>query len=176
MIKLKKITADDTPLILKMRNADEVKQNFVIHDDFTEESQLNWLENTVGAGKAIQYIILFDDVPVGSVYINNIDHVHAKGELGIFIGDTTFRGQSIGITAINTITCIAFEELTLHRVYLRVFPENVTAVRSYEKAGFLYEGLLRDTVYTGGRYRDMIVMSKINKTLSSPRGGGGGGG
>jgi UDP-4-amino-4,6-dideoxy-N-acetyl-beta-L-altrosamine N-acetyltransferase len=163
MLKLRKITDNDTPLILKMRNSEEVKRNFVIQDDFTEENQKYWMENVIAKNKAVQYIILFDSVPIGSVYINNIDYIHKKGEFGIYIGDSSYRGKSIGVGAAKEIIRIAFEELKLHRLYLRVFPENVSAVRCYEKAGFCFEGLLRDTVSTNGIYRDMMLMSIVHK-------------
>jgi diamine N-acetyltransferase len=166
MIKLKPITAEDTPFIIKSRNDKDIKRYFVIQDDYTTESQQNWLDNVIAKGKAIQYIVLFEEQPVGSVYIRDIDYVNKKGEFGIFIGSNAHRGQGIGVSATKEIVRIAFEELKLHRVYLRVFPENVSAIRSYEKAGFRYEGLLRNTVCVNGEYKDMIVMAVLNTESS----------
>lgn len=39
---------------------------------------------------------------------------------------------------------IAFDNLSLHRVGLGVFALNEPAIESYEKVGFVKEGLLRD--------------------------------
>ena len=42
------------------------------------------------------------------------------------------------------------------------FAENVQAIRSYEKAGFLREGLLCDDVCIDGEYRDIVWMAALN--------------
>jgi RimJ/RimL family protein N-acetyltransferase len=51
--------------------------------------------------------------------------------------------------------------LNLHRLFLRVYADNVRAVRSYEKAGFVLEGRLREAVYKFGRYDDVLIMSVL---------------
>ena len=56
----------------------------------------------------------------------------------------------------------AFEQMKLHRVFLRVYADNAAAIRSYEKAGFEKEALLRDDVFVNGKYRDIVLMAVIN--------------
>jgi len=55
-----------------------------------------------------------------------------------------------------------FEEEKLHRIYLRALADNMQAIRSYEKAGFKREALLRDDVRIDGRYRDIVLMGALN--------------
>jgi diamine N-acetyltransferase len=57
----------------------------------------------------------------------------------------------------------AFEEMKLHRVYLRVFEENVRARKAYEKAGFVEEALLHDDVFVNDEYKNIVLMGAINK-------------
>ena len=52
--------------------------------------------------------------------------------------------------------------LKLHRISLRVLGGNDIARRSYEKAGFVTEGLFRDMVKLDGEYRDVIFMAMLN--------------
>ncbi|MCL2843972.1 MAG: UDP-4-amino-4,6-dideoxy-N-acetyl-beta-L-altrosamine N-acetyltransferase [Chitinivibrionia bacterium] len=162
MVSLRKITESDTPLILKWRNSDFVMNNFVIREQFTEQGHKYWLENVIAKGKAVQYIILCDNIPIGSVYIRDIDNTHKKGEFGIFIGEQDFVGKGLSYLATIEILRIAFEELNLHRIYLRVFPDNIPAIKTYEKAGFVKEGILRDTVFVDGKFRDMLLMAVVN--------------
>ena len=56
-----------------------------------------------------------------------------------------------------------FEELKLHRLFLRVYADNQQAIRSYEKAGFEKEAYLRDDVCIDGEYRDIVLMGILNK-------------
>ncbi|MDR2555814.1 MAG: GNAT family N-acetyltransferase [Fibromonadaceae bacterium] len=160
-ISLREITENDTPFILELRNSEFVKNNFVIREQFTEQSQKKWLDSVVATGKAIQYIILNDNLPIGSVYIRNIDYTQKNGEFGIFMRED-FTGKGFGVVATKEILKIAFEKLKLHRVYLRVFPDNLSAIKAYEKAGFIKEDLLRNTVCIDGEYKDMLLMGIVN--------------
>ena len=57
----------------------------------------------------------------------------------------------------------AFQELKLHKLYLRVFSDNIRAITSYEKAGFQKEALLKDDVLVAGRFRNIILMGIVNE-------------
>jgi len=162
MVSLREITENDTSLILKWRNSEFVRNNFVVREEFTEQGQQKWFNDVVTKGKAIQYIILCDNTPIGSVYIRDIDNVHKNGEFGIFIGEKDFIGKGLSFFATKEIVKIAFEKLKLHRVYLRVFPDNIPAIKTYEKAGFVKEGILKDTVFVDGEFRDMLLMANVN--------------
>ena len=63
----------------------------------------------------------------------------------------------------------SFQEAGLNRVYLRAFSDNMQAVRSYEKAGFVREGLLREDVCVEGKYYDMVWMAALNPEKSMDR-------
>jgi RimJ/RimL family protein N-acetyltransferase len=54
-----------------------------------------------------------------------------------------------------------FETLNLNRIYLRVYADNPRARRSYEKAGFVEEGCLRESVFRHGKYGDLFIMSVL---------------
>lgn len=41
------------------------------------------------------------------------------------------------------------------------------AVRSYEKAGFVLEGRLREAVYKSGKYDDVLIMSVLRPEWDS---------
>ena len=54
-----------------------------------------------------------------------------------------------------------FDRLNLHRIFLNVVAENVGAVRSYEKAGYQKEGVMRDEMYRNSRFYDMVKMAVL---------------
>jgi len=164
-IYLRPISYDDTELIVSWRNKDTVRKNFIYQKSFSIEGHISWMSNMVETGKAVQMMIcrIDSNTPIGSVYIRDIDSVHMKGEYGIFIGEDNARGQGVGTAAAKLMIAYAFEQLLLHRVYLRAFAENKPAIRSYEKAGFLQEGYLRDDVCIDGIFRDIVWMAIVKK-------------
>ena len=170
---LREIEYDDTPLILKWRNSEEVRSRFSDRRIFTKESHEAWLKNVIGSGRAMQFIICIspegnddapkeDYIPVGSVYVRDLDNDHRKGEYGIFIGEPEARGRGVGSKTAKLMIRYCFETLHLHRLYLRVFADNAQAIKSYENAGFIREGVLKDDVYEDGCYYDMVIMAVIN--------------
>lgn len=163
-IYLRLMTYADTDFIVAWRNSDSVRKNFIYQALFTRESHENWIHTMVETGKVVQMIICdsASDKPLGSVYIRDIDRHHNKAEYGIFIGESDARGRGVGTAAAKLMLRYCFEEEKLHRVYLRAFAENMQAIKSYEKAGFLREGLLREDVCIEGRYRDIVWMAAIN--------------
>lgn len=171
-IFLRPISEDDTDLIIRWRNSDAVRTNFIYRELFTRQSHERWMETMVRTGRVVQMIICEragsdetnrEEKPVGSVYIRDIDHIHHKGEYGIFIGEENARGRGIGTVAAKLMIRYAFEELGLHKLFLRVFADNKRAMGSYEKAGFEREAYLKDDVCIDGIYRDIVLMAVINE-------------
>lgn len=163
-IVLRLMKEDDTDLIIKWRNTEFVRRNFIYQELFTRQGHENWIRTMIDTGKVIQFIILrkTDDKPVGSVYLRDIDRTHNKAEYGIFIGEKEALGQGYGTQAAQMMIEYAFHEVGLHKLMLRVLAENERARRSYEKAGFIREAYLKDEVFLEGRYQDVIYMAVIN--------------
>ncbi len=164
-VYLRPMTLEDTDLIVTWRNKDAVRKRFIYQKPFTRESHLSWVENKVNTGEVVQMMIVESEsnLPVGSVYIRDIDKTHNKGEYGIFIGEDHARGKGYGTMAAKLMVRYAFEEMGLHRLFLRLFADNMQAKKSYENAGFVQEALLRDDVCIDGVYKDMILMGIINE-------------
>lgn len=164
-IYLRLMTYEDTENIVKWRNSDSVRRNFIYQGLFTKESHENWIRTMVETGKVVQMIIMESktDTPVGSVYVRDIDHTHHKAEYGIFIGDESTRGKGYGTAAAKLMIQYCFRELGMHKLMLRVYAENPQAIRSYEKAGFEKEAYLREDVCIDGKYKDIVLMAILNK-------------
>lgn len=158
---IREMTEQDTQNIIKWRNAPSVVENFIFRTPLTEEAHLNWYNNYVKTGKVAQFIIVDAETntDVGSVYLRDIDYDNKKCEYGIFIGDESCRGKGIGSAAAKLILDYAFNTLKLNRVFLRVFADNIGAIKSYEKAGFKYEGTFKADVIIDSVPRDLVFMA-----------------
>lgn len=164
-IYLRPLTLDDTDRVVAWRNSDAVRKNFIYREFFTREGHENWVHTQIETGHVVQMVICdsADDRPLGSVYIRDIDRKHSKAEYGIFIGEADARGRGVGTAAAKLMLRYCFEEERLHRIYLRALADNGQAIRSYEKAGFVREGYLREDVFVDGKYRDVVWMAILAK-------------
>lgn len=96
---------------------------------------------------------------IGIVGLYQINSQVRSAEFRILIGDKNFWGKGIGTECTNILVDYAFRNLNLNKVWLGVNEENLGAVKSYEKAGFVKEGKLRQEVYRNNKYYDAIRMS-----------------
>ena len=95
-VALRLMTEDDTDLIVKWRNNERVRNNFIYREMFTADIHKNWIENHVKPGDVCQMVICDlseENRPVGSVYYRDIDNVKKEAEYGIFIGEDDALGK-----------------------------------------------------------------------------------
>ena len=50
----------------------------------------------------------------------------------------------------------------LHRIYAKVFQENLQSQKVLERCGFKLEGVHKDSVFKHGKWRDIMTYAKIN--------------
>lgn len=162
-LKLRPIQDKDTHFIVKWRNTDFVRNNFIFRETFTSEIHKKWLYDKVYTGNVIQYIIEIDkmNMPIGSVYLRDIDLQNESGEFGIFIGEKGYIGKGYGTSAAKTFIHFCFS-LGFHRIFLRVFDNNLIAEKSYANVGFCKEGIARDMVLLDGKRQNIVFMSIIS--------------
>ena len=137
LIFLRPITSEDTNFIVKWRNTDFVRENFIFREKFTKEMHENWIKTQINTGKVIQYIICDNlETPIGSIYFRDIDVEKREAEFGIFIGEKNFIGKGLGQEATKLFINFEFKELGFDRIILRVIDTNNKAEHIYEKVGF----------------------------------------
>jgi RimJ/RimL family protein N-acetyltransferase len=100
-----------------------------------------------------------EDRLVGTCQLLAIDLRHGSAELQIRIGEADARGRGIGTEAVALLLRHAFADLGLRRVALHVLASNRAAIATYEKTGFVREGVLREAAFIDGRHKDVVLMS-----------------
>ncbi|MEH7095205.1 GNAT family N-acetyltransferase [Neobacillus vireti] len=99
---------------------------------------------------------------IGHISLGRIDRKNNSARIGkVLVGKKDVRSKGIGLQMIQAILKIAFDQLHLHRVSLGVFDFNIAAIACYEKAGFIKEGLLRDSSRNGNEYWSLWEMSML---------------
>lgn len=103
-----------------------------------------------------------DKKHVGNVWLWGIDLRHRRAEMRVLIGDRDSIGKGIGTEAIALACDYAFTRLNLHKVYAYVLATNERARKSFEKAGFVVEGVLKSDRWVDDRYVDLYLLARIN--------------
>jgi RimJ/RimL family protein N-acetyltransferase len=97
---------------------------------------------------------------IGHVELNNIDWKNRAATVSkVLIGPDEFRGMGIGQKMISKLLEYAFGDLKLHRIDLKVFDDNHSAIKCYQQNGFMVEGHLRDFRKFGDTYKSSLLMS-----------------
>lgn len=161
-IYLRKIELSDTERIIAWRNKERVRSNFIYREPFTTQGHRNWIRTQVEPGHVAQFIICESDTEraVGSVYLRDIDRETGCAEYGIFIGEDDAVGKGYGTQAARLALAYAFEKLKLQSVFLRVFADNISARRSYEKVGFELLEEKQEEIMIDGTKRTMVFYRK----------------
>lgn len=101
--------------------------------------------------------------PIGYAGLYNIHLTARKAEFRILIGEKDFWGRGYGTEVTELVTYYGFDRLNLNRIYLGYTAQNKGAGRAYEKAGYSYEGTLKEDIYRNSQYYDAIRMAILRK-------------
>lgn len=162
-VKLTALAPDDSETLRAWINDRELVLNNAPYRPIHPAQHEAWFASVQARADAVIFAIrLVDgDRLIGTCQLLGIHPVHSNAELQIRIGEADARGQGHGSEAVRLLLDFAFRDLNLHRVYLNVFASNAAAIRAYEKAGFVQEGVAREAAFIDGRYMDVVQMAVL---------------
>lgn len=165
-IRLRAIKKDDLPLFTRWLNDPEVRQGLTHYLPFSIHDEEDWFEEMrkrPGDEKPLMIEIKTEDgwEPVGNCGLFNFNWRVRSAEIGIFIGAKQHWNQGYGTEVMELFLKHGFETLNLNRIHLRVHANNPRAKRSYEKAGYVLEGKLRQAHFDEGEYYDVFLMGVL---------------
>jgi len=162
-VRLRPIERDDLPRFVEWFADPEVRRHLLVYLSFSLAQEERWFESHLERLERQEEMVLAietaDGVHIGNVGLHGINWKDRNAELGIVIGEKGYWSQGYGTDAIRTLLGLAFREMNLHRVFLRVDTDNARGIHCYEKAGFRREGTSREAVFKEGAYHDQYVMS-----------------
>jgi RimJ/RimL family protein N-acetyltransferase len=161
-VRLRPVEREDLPRFVRWFADPDVRRFLLINIPFSLAQEERWFENLLDRLEDGDDLLLaietLEGVHIGNVGLHRIDWRNRNAELGIAIGEKGYWGQGYGTDAVRTMLALAFQEINLHRVWLRVDADNARGIRCYEKAGFRHEGTFRQVTFREGAYHDQHVM------------------
>lgn len=139
-------------------NDPATSNSFGLSRNINLESHRSWLASQENF---LMWAILdVQNLHHGNISIK-INPNHASAYLQIYIGDIKSRGKGLGWNSLVCILNYAFDCLKLHRIWLHTNPKNIPAIRLYSKAGFVMEGIERESILYRGKFLDQMRWSLL---------------
>lgn len=95
---------------------------------------------------------------IGDLAVLDVDHRERKGSFRIAITNEAYMSHGYGSEALHLIIPYMFDTLNLRKININVYAFNERAIKTYEKLGFVQEGIIREDLYFEGQYYDNILM------------------
>ena len=109
------------------------------------------------------FAIAYGDKAIGSIGIFRKDNVHRRtAELGYYIGEP-YWGKGVTTEAIKQICDYIFTNTDIIRIFAEPYAHNDASCRVLEKAGFQFEGTLRQNAVKNGQLLDMKMYALIKR-------------
>ena len=98
----------------------------------------------------MKFCIEIEGAAVGGIGVHPGEDVHRHtATVGYWLGEE-FWGRGIMTEAVTAVTDFCFENFPLRRISAEVFANNPASARVLEKAGFTFEGCLKNNVLKDG--------------------------
>lgn len=156
---------DDLPRLLAWINDRELVELSAPFKPVSPEDHRAWIE-AIGQRDDLALFAIRergDGPAVGTCQLRNIDPRHGSADLTIRIGERSLWGRGLGTEAVRALVAHGFNKLGLNRIALHVFADNERAIRAYERAGFVREGLMREHSRIGGQCKDAVLMAVLRR-------------
>jgi [ribosomal protein S5]-alanine N-acetyltransferase len=126
------------------------------------KEQMDYFENLYLQKMGIWWKIADKEngTPLGGIGMNNYQMVYNRAEIGYWLLPH-YWGRGIISEAMKVMTDYLFREWGLHRLEGVVEEGNSNSSRVLERAGFVYEGTLRDCELKKGKYISLMMFSLL---------------
>lgn len=116
------------------------------------------------------FAIEADGQYIGHCLLHQIDQTSRTCQIGIGIGDASYRGRGFGREALQLLLGYAFQIRNMRKVWLSVVGNNEAAIRSYVACGFVEEGRLKEQAWLEGSYDDLVYMGLFQRDWEAAQG------
>ena len=132
---------------------------------YTEQDGIDFISSMLSANEdeTFAFAITLDDKAIGSIAAFRQQNIHRQtAEMGYYIAEE-YWGKGIMTDAVKQICEYVFKNSDILRIYAEPFAYNAGSCRVLEKAGFQYEGTLRNNAVKNGKVIDMKMYSLLRE-------------
>lgn len=169
--KLRVWKTEDAKSLAQAANNPNIAKNLrnAFPNPYTLEDAIWFINDSIinAERKQINYAIVVDGQAVGGIGIFVKDDVYEKSaELGYWLAEDFWR-KGIMSRAVQTICKEAFGIFDIVRIFAEPFADNEGSRGVLEKAGFTYEGTMRNGVFKNGEIHSYCMYSILREEVNN---------
>ena len=103
---------------------------------------------------------------IGTCGFTRFHYEADSAEIGYVI-HPSYWGRGIATEAVDAVIRFGFQRLELNRIEARFMEGNTASRRVMEKNGMSFEGMMRQSMYIKGEYRNVGVCSVLRREYYS---------
>ena len=132
---------------------------------YSEQDGIDFISSMLSANEdeTFAFAITLDDKAIGSIGVFRQQNIHRQtAEMGYYIAEE-YWGKGIMTDAVKQTCDYVFKNSDILRIYAEPFAYNKGSCRVLEKAGFQYEGTLRNNAVKNEKVIDMKMYSLLRE-------------
>lgn len=165
--KIRKWNLSDAPDLAATLSNRKIQDNLRdgLPYPYTEQDAKDYISAMLSAdeNETFAFAVTVDNRAIGSIGVFRQENIHRQtAELGYYIAED-YWGKGIMTEAVRQVCEYVFDKSDIIRIYAEPFAYNTASCRVLEKAGFQYEGTLRQNAVKSGKVLDMRMYSLLKE-------------
>ena len=163
---LRKLSKEDAEFLFESLRKKEINQYLSLGPLSSLKHSYRLIENYLESWKKysqFNYIIELKEGDsrknVGSISLWNLNWLHNRAEVGVWLASPEYFNMGIGTSAVNLIKNVGFIHLNLNRIEAHTAIENENSIKLFKKCGFKEEGHLEEYIRLQGEYHDAVILA-----------------
>lgn len=162
-VRLREFCLDDIDAALALVGDDRVTR-WLSFDSRSREETANMIKGTMTRAQQDPRTEYYLAVTVPTGELVGFARLGLTGvqaaKLGYAIA-ADWWGRGYAVDATRTLTDFGFAKLSLHRVSAAIGPDNAPSIAVAKRLGMVYEGRIREHVFTNGVWRDSLLYAVL---------------
>ena len=163
MLSFRELNPSDAQKLLDWRTSDRISTSMKTEVEYNIKKQKIWLNSIFNDESYYAWMIQFDRVDVGLLYIHNLDLKNKKTNWGFYLGDESVLGKGIGKTIPPCLYKFLFETFHLNTVFTEVLYDNLAVIKLHLSQGAKFQPRESYVIEKGGKESLIICLSLDRK-------------
>lgn len=158
---LRQIEESDLESFRDWRNSDIIRPNLREYRPLNMLNQKTWFQS-LSSSNHMMFAIESEKQLIGCCGLTYIDWKNGYAEVSIYIGYKKWQRKGYASDSLQLLLNYGFNELRLHRIFATIFSYNIESIKLFEKNGFKFDGVIRESRYWNGKFYNEIIYSILS--------------